>query len=567
MSNRLKINNINKIYFLLILFLLTPLFVSAQTNSKDSLATKSFDELRKIFYHYKNTGQKETGKKIALYTLNKAREENNTAVIANSFIRLCRVSYDTPEIALKYIDSSIVVSSKIKNNKLIAGGNFYKGIVLSDMRKYDESLKSYMKALNYFKNDGGEMYYFTLSNIGEINLRIRNNETALEIYKEILNHEKEKKEFSTNYIKTLYSLSLAYSANDQIDSTSIINKEGYNLALDNNEFSHLHFTHAEAGVQFLKGNYAAAKDSLKKAIPYLKEIEDIPNLSIAYFYMGMISDNEHDKIKYYEKVDSIYTNSKFILPSFWTLYEELIDFYKKKNDLKKQLYYTQRLLKIDTVLKNEYINVKEIIHKEYDIPRLVEDKESLILLLNKKNKSFKYGNWILLIIVIVLSFGLWFIYRKKVKNESNFLKIISSLEEKNLDSKKSITEKKVSQRPLLIDSETLNNILSKLEEFEKNKDFLTPKLTLNAFAKKIDTNSKYLSMTINNYKSQTFKNYINNLRVKYIVDRLYSDHILRNYTINAIATEAGFSSTESFTRAFNKKTGLNVSYFLKKINN
>lgn len=567
MSNRLRFNNINKICFLLILFLLTPLFVSAQTNIKDSLATKSFDELRKIFYHYKNAGQKETGKKIALYTLKKARKENDTAIIANSFIRLCRVSYDTPEIALKYIDSSIGVSSKIKNNKLIAGGNFYKGIVLSDMRKYDESLKSYMKALNYFKNDGGEMYYFTLSNIGEINLRIRNNETALEIYKEILNHEKEKKEFSTNYIKTLYSLSLAYSANDQIDSTSIINKEGYNLALNNNEFSHLHFTHAEAGVQFLKGNYPAAKDSLKKAIPYLKEIEDIPNLSIAYFYMGMISDNEHDKINYYEKVDSIYTNSKFILPSFWTLYEELIDFHKKKNDLKKQLYYTQRLLKIDTVLKNEYINVKEIIHKEYDIPRLVEDKESLILLLNKKNKSFKYGNWILLIIVIVLSFGLWFIYRKKVKNESNFLKIISSLEEKNLDPKKNITEKKVSQRPLLIDSETLNNILNKLEEFEKNKDFLTPKLTLNAFAKKIDTNSKYLSMTINNYKSQTFKNYINNLRINYIVDRLYSDHILRNYTINAIATEAGFSSTESFTRAFNKKTGLNVSYFLKKINN
>ncbi|WP_160129642.1 AraC family transcriptional regulator [Kordia antarctica] len=40
---------------------------------------------------------------------------------------------------------------------------------------------------------------------------------------------------------------------------------------------------------------------------------------------------------------------------------------------------------------------------------------------------------------------------------------------------------------------------------------------------------------------------------------------MRNYTISAIALEAGFSSTESFTRAFSKKTGLNVSYFLQNI--
>ncbi|WP_430409317.1 helix-turn-helix domain-containing protein [Kordia sp.] len=548
---------------LLILSLFT-LFSSAQSITKDSLSTKSFDELREIFYKHKNSGQAEIGKEIALYTLQKGKEEKNTKAITNSFIRLCRVSYDTPELALKYTDSCIYYATKYDLKDLLAEGYFYRGIVLSDMRKYDKSMESYIKALNFFKEKNDDMYYLTLSKVGNINLRIRNNEDALKIFKEVLEYENNKDANSNSYLNTLYSLSLAYAANDKVDSTSIVNKKGYLLALKNDQFSHLRFTHAEAGVQFLNGNYAAASDSLDKAIPYLKEIGDSPNLSIAYFYMGMISKDEREKISYYKKVDSIYIDDQFILPSFWTLYEELIDFYKKEEDLKSQLYYTERLLDIDTVLNTEYINIKEILKREYDIPRLIEDKESLIERLSKENRSFMHGNHILLFVSVCLILGLSLLYTKKKNNEKKFKKIIANLKLK--ESKTEVAKLNEIKRKPPIDSETLNNILRGIEEFEKNKDFLIPKFTLNMFAKKLETNSKYLSIIINDYKSQTFKNYINNLRVEYIVKRLYNDHVLRNYTISAIAKEAGFSSTESFTRAFNKKTELNVSYFLKKIN-
>lgn len=102
--------------------------------------------------------------------------------------------------------------------------------------------------------------------------------------------------------------------------------------------------------------------------------------------------------------------------------------------------------------------------------------------------------------------------------------------------------------------------------FENNKDYLKPKITLNKLAKKLNTNSKYLSQIINKFKSKTFSNYINDLRIEYFIEELQDNNTqLKNYTIKAIAQEIGFTSTESFTKAFYKKNGLTVSYFMKKI--
>ena len=38
-------------------------------------------------------------------------------------------------------------------------------------------------------------------------------------------------------------------------------------------------------------------------------------------------------------------------------------------------------------------------------------------------------------------------------------------------------------------------------------------------------------------------------------------------TIEAIATEIGYKSTEPFSKAFKSKTGLYPSYFIKQLNN
>ncbi|WP_420573044.1 helix-turn-helix domain-containing protein [Kordia sp.] len=538
-------------------------FSIAQNNIEDSLATKTFDELRKTFYYYKKSGQEDTGRKVALYTLKKARKEKNTRAIANSYIRLCKVSFNTPEIALKYTDSCIYYATNYKIKDLTAEGQFYRGLVLFDLGRYSESLDTYLKIYKFYENRNDNMFFNLRYNIALLKLKVRSYTEAIEILKENLEYENERENYGKTYLNTLYALSIAYTSKDMLDSAYVLNKEGYKKALKLNDGSHLDFTYSQGALHYTAEDYQSANDSLLKAIPYLKLTKDYPNLAIAYFYLGSISNDNTTKIRYYKKVDSIFRFKKYIIPAPRKAYEYLINYYKSKEDFKSQLHYTERLLVVDTVINREYRNVTYTFQHEYDTPRLVKEKEFLISELNRENEGFKYGVFILLLILLFVVSLLVLLYRKKKINEEKFHDIISSLKVKSEVTKTTLIED--NKRKLSIDEETLNQILDRLKKFEETKSFLTPKLTLNSFAKDIGTNSKYLSVVINSYKFQTFKNYVNNLRIEYIIEKLYNDKILRNYTIQAIAKEAGFSSTESFTRAFSKKTGLNVSYFLKKI--
>jgi YesN/AraC family two-component response regulator len=51
-------------------------------------------------------------------------------------------------------------------------------------------------------------------------------------------------------------------------------------------------------------------------------------------------------------------------------------------------------------------------------------------------------------------------------------------------------------------------------------------------AAQLNTNTKYLSEAIKNNRSQNFNNYINNLRINYIVHKLYNDPKYREYKIS-----------------------------------
>ena len=86
-------------------------------------------------------------------------------------------------------------------------------------------------------------------------------------------------------------------------------------------------------------------------------------------------------------------------------------------------------------------------------------------------------------------------------------------------------------------------------------------------AKKCDTNAKYLSKIINAYKDQSFVNYINNLKIDFILKELKENTILQKYTIKSISEEAGFNTAESFAIAFKKRTGIRPSYYIRNLKN
>ncbi|MEZ4778846.1 MAG: helix-turn-helix transcriptional regulator [Flavobacteriaceae bacterium] len=125
----------------------------------------------------------------------------------------------------------------------------------------------------------------------------------------------------------------------------------------------------------------------------------------------------------------------------------------------------------------------------------------------------------------------------------------------------------------LMDIETISisedivaEILSKLKQFEADKKYLDKDLDLTSLAKSLGTNHSYLSRVINQIKKKSFKNYLNDLRIEYAYIDLQTNLKMRQYTIEAIASDVGFKSAESFSKKFKARYAMYPSVFLKKLN-
>jgi YesN/AraC family two-component response regulator len=118
----------------------------------------------------------------------------------------------------------------------------------------------------------------------------------------------------------------------------------------------------------------------------------------------------------------------------------------------------------------------------------------------------------------------------------------------------------------IIKDTTRTEILDKLIKLEEKKLFLRQDFTLHNVAKRLKTNTAYLSKIVNSELDKNFSSYVNELRINYIIIELKNNAKLRSYSINAIAEEIGYKSPESFTKYFKVATGISPSIYIKKIN-
>lgn len=119
----------------------------------------------------------------------------------------------------------------------------------------------------------------------------------------------------------------------------------------------------------------------------------------------------------------------------------------------------------------------------------------------------------------------------------------------------------------MISEDTVNSILKNLNKFENDKGFLKKELSLTALASKLKTNTKYLSHILNNYKQKDFNQYINGLRIDYLIFTLLHNEVFWEYKIAFWADYSGFSSHSKFTTAFKKITQQTPSEFVQMIRN
>ena len=87
--------------------------------------------------------------------------------------------------------------------------------------------------------------------------------------------------------------------------------------------------------------------------------------------------------------------------------------------------------------------------------------------------------------------------------------------------------------------------------FETEKPFLNKELNINQVSVALDIPSRELSFIINNHFGQRFTDFLNKYRIEHITKKINKEY-LSNFTIEAIASEAGFASKSTFNLAFKK---------------
>lgn len=306
-------------------------------------------------------------------------------------------------------------------------------------------------------------------------------------------------------------------------------------------------------------DYNTATDHYKKALEFLKKANagDSQWAGMVYHGLGKIAlENKKypESLHYLQKSDTIAEAMDHISLKE-LVYRDLGEYYKATGNIDDYTRYNTKYLQILKVnIKAERVARNGAMNRSY----------------NQQQAGFSSLHMIIfsISVLFLLISLLYYFTRKKRKQEREQYKAtiakLNASKEKVEDQgmlQATEDEKEVRFMPL----ETEKTLLKKLKKFEAKNEFINPDLNLSLLAVDLKTNTKYLSHIINTHKKKDFNNYVNELRVFYIIQKIQEDPKYLNYKISYLSEESGFSSHSKFTTIFKNTTGLTPSAFLHQV--
>lgn len=547
-------------FFIIITVFLT-LHLSAQKNTfiiPDTLEKKDYDYLfERIEESPRNSKTQILYLKSFLW---KAKTENNLEETMNGYKNY--VHYSADNLKLVYADSMISTAKITYDNSLIGSAYLSKGIIFYGMKKHKYALDNYLIANQLIsQTDDDYLIHKIKYNIANIKYYLGYYNEAISLFKECMDYFK--KDDVRPYLNSIHLLGLCYNKIGNYGLCTEMNQKGLaeGKRLSTYEMN-IYFIHSEGINQYFKSNYRKAIGEINSIVTSIRDVNDFGNESVGYFYIGAsywkLSMREK-ALPYLMKVDKIFQDKDYIRPDLIKNYELLIEYYKSKNNLEKQLYYTKRLLKADSILDNQYQYLSKRIHKDYDTKKIMVDMKKMEYSLELR----KYNDLIFTVAIIGFILTTIFLLRRNIKNKKKYRENFMKLMEQDEDIK---SESKVTDHGIAdISQDTVLVLLKKLEKFEKNKKYLEKDVTLSKLAVSFNTNINYLYKIIYHHSGKKFTDYINDLKIDYIINLMKNDKTYQKYTNKALADEIGFSSTQRFAKAFYARTGMPVSYFIKSL--
>lgn len=465
---------------------------------------------------------------------------------------------------------------------------------------YNDALSFYMKSLQISeKHDLTDQLSKEYNNIANIYSALQDSYQAYEYYKTALSYAAQHPEGIE--LKILINITAVCTNIHKIDEAW----EYYHrmISYENDSLVQGYYK------PFCKAIIYSASKQPEKAIPLLHEAIDYTkrnNLnpqfeSSVYSQFGNLYSQlgKADSAFFYFRKNDAYTREKAIpfsrlnnLKAYYRFCQQI-----GENSLAASLR-NQYLILSDSIFDSDSYNKAknaQIVHEMNKnlarIKQLNEEHEKKQQQINKQRTSLL----ILLCGVLTLAVFLTIVYLQKRKLHLAYTDLfrrnakLQQLEETNRLQRKEYQEKiatledRQKQAPAAdtaandkpevetqeksastskISTELRDDILNRINHImEETDEFCDSDFSLERLASLVDSNSKYVSVVINDVIGKNFRTFVNEYRIQKACARLLDMEHFGNYTIRAIGESVGYKSYTNFTDIFKRTIGIPPSIY------
>lgn len=550
-------------------------------------------------------------KLFAFQYLENNQSQNNHKEIVTALYYLASInsSLSYADSANYYYDKAIIKSYSINEDELVLKTKMGKAGFLYQNYDFNNSLILYNEALQLATKLRLKDFQTSINiNIARLKYETGKYEEALNVFKQYYNEN-----IPASGKATMdYYLAKTYLKLNNPDSSFVYINKGMNYCKASNDKElEIFFLNEYGEYLMVKEKYSEAQEKLTTALKKADEINSegkkvFIKLSLAKLYT---TQGETEKSISILKSTLIEKEELKLAPEELSKYYKLLaENYKDIDSLERSNEYFQKYVDEENKKSNKKFSTIQDLHR-MDLNKVNIEKESYL-------KQKIYLSILVLVLFALLTIFI-IIYRKKQKiNEDRFTSLMGKIQsfeaQKKLEKNKKepLIEQKIEKNNSLINENALINVIDEKEEgeiennnnanqteninpvisetsnenafvikdekiteilenlvkLENKKYYLKQDFTLHSAAKKLKTNTAYLSKIVNNELGKNFSTYLNELRINYIILELKNNSKLRAYSVNSIAEEIGYKSADSFTKYFKAATGLTPSVYINKIN-
>ena len=530
----------------------------------DATGEKRIGLLHKLLngYYFSNP---ELSRELAQTALDYMVFENNDSLTAFSlhYLGLAYIYLDQNRLAIDTYSKALNTDYAHRKKDFRSWVSMNMANSYLALGEYDKAAEFYYRAQKLNESVGNKAFEAKIyDNLGALFLESGHFDEGLKNYNlalSLLDKEKDKRIISGVYTK----LAVIEINRDNVDSSKIF----FNLALSNafalNDSSKITEIYSEYGnILFDHEMYYDALNSFLSGLRYcnpalfpIDYYTFLHGIGKSYLYLDDISIAKNFLLKAYSGL-----KNNMVIKELYELETSLSKLYAKTGEWKKFNYH----LKKSEEYKSAGLEAKELATiNELNILHETEKKDQQLAA--QKLRIAEQEKELLLIIFIALALLAGLLVTLFLRNK---LKIANRiLYEKNLDITKRWNQL---QHFYLIRKESQEkeedvSLFTKINcTMTDDKIYTNPELTIDQLAKKVNSNTKYVSQAINENAEMNFSTYINTFRIEE-AKQLLRDGESKNWSMDAVAEKCGFNNPTSFYQAFKKNTGMTPSAF-KNIN-